>query len=168
MKTLFLVFTSYIFLFFHSFAEKPAHAIYLSLTEIELTEDKAELRVKVFSDDLRDAIKNHDMTSYQGADVADYFSLNESIAQDYFGKYLELEINGLKQELQLTGHYIEGDAHFVSLTCELPESINELSVSASFLMELFPTQLNVVNVKKNGQTQYLKFSHPSKAQILNY
>lgn len=163
-----LIIISVLWLSAASLSEDPVHAIYLSLTELELTQSTAEFNVKVFSDDLRDALKNHNPSTYQPAELHQLLSFNEDLTQAYFDHHLQLTADGTNLSLHLVGHNIEGDAHFINFQTELPDNSSELTINASFLMELFPTQMNVVKVNKGSQMQYLKFNHPARALKINF
>jgi hypothetical protein len=141
------------------------HALYLSSTELKFKEKEILITVKVFSDDLRDAIKNHDPASYQSGELAHFVDANSKLIEDYFRLYLTLKN---EKDNTLTLHYmgssIEGDAHFIQLSAPLKEQEIALSVTASFFIELFPTQMNIVVVKQGDQSTYLKFTYPTAPQ----
>jgi len=152
----------------HPIQKKPNHAIYLSLTDIEIVEGEAKLKVKVFSDDLRDALKNYQSTEYKPADLQNFFSLNQSLADDYFSKHFQLQVEDEPIAIKVKEFSIEGDAHFINFSCVLPQNIKNITVKADFFMELFPTQTNVLKVKNGAQTQYLKFNMPVTPQTLSF
>ena len=152
----------------HPIQKKPNHAIYLSLTDIEIVEGEAKLKVKVFSDDLRDALKNYQSTEYKPADLQNFFSLNQDLANEYFRAHFQIRVENVQADLLIKGFSIEGDAHFINFSCALPQNFKDITVKADFLMELFPTQTNVVKLKNGAQTQYLKFNMPVVPQTLNF
>ena len=152
---------------FFTLLKSPDHAIYLSLTEIELKESSATISIKVFSDDLQDALRNHS-TRYQPGDLISYFDLNQKLGEVYFQEQLTLTADGKKLDLKLVNYTIEGDAHFVNLSAELPQQMSTMELNASFLMELFPTQTNVVKITQGETVEYLKFTNPVEAQTITY
>ncbi len=156
------------FLGVHLIWENPSHAIYLSLTEVEMAEGAFNFKMKVFSDDLRDALKNHQPNTYKPSNLQEFFSLNKDLANQYFGEHFQLSTGGKQQALQVKGAIIEGDAHFINFSCAVPKDFKELTIKADFFMELFPTQINVVKVKNGAQIQYLKFSMPVAPQSLSF
>jgi|GEM_PF-1162508 len=148
--------------------DDPNHALYLSITDMEISESKADFKVKVFSDDLRDALKSYRPSEYKPADMQRYFSLNQDLANNYFEEHFLLWAGEKKLALQVKGATIENDAHFINFSCSIPQNLKELRVKADFFMELFPTQTNVVKVKSGAQVQYLKFNMPVVPQKLSF
>jgi len=144
-----------------------SHALYLSLTEIKIEQDTMKVVVKVFSDDLRDALKNHDPQKYRPSDLSLFFSKNKMIAIDYFNDNLKLHADNSRLTLTLEEHSVEGDAHFISFRSYLTKPMKTLSADATYLMELFPTQLNVIKVYSGENTYFLKFANKSGLQSVN-
>ena len=101
------------------------HAIYLSVLEL----DGQEMKVKVFTDNLEDAIKN-DASSIEG----------------YFQKKINLQINEEKLSFCLKEMTEEGESHWITFGFNAPETMKSLHLEASYFMELFPDQTNVVKV----------------------
>ena len=142
------------------------HALYLSVTEIEFCSSKtSSLRVKVFSDDLQSALRNFSK-KYQQGDLQHFFERNQLLAEAYFQQHLKLSVNNQPVTIRLESYSIENDAHFVTFRFKCPESIVKLNMKADFLMELFPTQTNIVKVLYGGDTSYLKFTSSSTSKSL--
>jgi len=100
------------------------HAIYLSTIKMEVKSDEISITIKVFEDDLRDALRSHhgyviDTTST---------SFNEEI-ESYFEK-----------------HVINFSTY--------RSSIERLHIKLDYFMELFPTQQNVLHLINKDQTKY--------------
>ncbi|NQZ77054.1 MAG: hypothetical protein HRT61_13270 [Ekhidna sp.] len=143
------------------------HAIYLSVTEIALFKNNAELNIKVFSDDLRDVLKNYDASQYQSGDLQTFYSLNVKLSSAYFNQFFKMESQAEEIQLEHVGYHIENDAHFIQFHCSLPEQTS-LTLNAQFFMELFPTQINVVKIRKGEQQQYLKFTKSSDDERISF
>ncbi len=146
----------------------PAHALYLSMTEIELSADgTGNIEVKVFSDDLQNALRNYS-SAYQPADLENFFDKNKGLAGQYFRTHLRLLLNEDTVKYQLVDYDIESNAHFITFHFTTPPDALSLSLEADFFMELFPTQNNVIKVNKAGEQYYYKFTKPSQTQILTW
>ena len=143
------------------------HALYLSMTEVNVEKGSMKVVIKVFSDDLRDALKNHAPAEYQPTDLSQFFSSNKRIATDYFNDKLKLLADKSRLTLALEGHTVEGEIHFITFQSHLTTSMKTLSADATFLMELFPTQVNVIKVKSGDSTHFLKFTNESGPQSVN-
>lgn len=168
MINFWLICTCWLWINTTSFWNDSSHGIYLSHTEIEVTEGGVNIQVKVFSNDLQNVLKNHDLSAYKPADLNKYFSLNEKLAERYFNDYLQLWNEDSPLTLKLEGFSIEGDAHFIQLSTSLPKNSNSLTVKANLLTEIFPTQINVVKVKSGAQVQFLRFNIPIVPQTINF
>jgi hypothetical protein len=137
------------------------------MTEVNVEKGSMKVVIKVFSDDLSDALKNHAPAEYQPADLFQFFSNNKTIATDYFNNKLKLFADKSRLTLALEGHTIEGDVHFITFQSHFTTSMKTLSAEATFLMELFPTQINVIKVKSGESTHFLKFTNGSGPQSVN-
>ena len=111
--------------FFLFFGEPTDHAIYISVLEI----DAQQMKVKVFEDNLQDALRN-DSNSIEG----------------YFRKKIKLEINGNPVGFDLSDTSLEGDSYWITFRLRPHEKWESFSLEANYLMELFPDQTNVVKV----------------------
>jgi hypothetical protein len=119
------------------------HAIYISVLEIVEKEARTELRVKVFTDDLANAIKN----SFEDDVVMidDFPSENEALIEAYFKVHLILMSSSSELEYYFIEYKTVGDSYW--FTFEVLGSIGQLySIKADYFMELFPTQQNIVTL----------------------
>lgn len=148
---------------------KPNHAIYLSMTEIELRPgEKGVIQIKVFSDDLQNALKNYSHT-YQSAGLNQYFEKNRGLAERYFQTHFRLSMNQKKVDFWLSDFRIENDAHFITFHFKAIPNLTTISLEADFFMELFPTQTNVVKVNREGNNPYFfKFTRPTRPEVLTW
>jgi hypothetical protein len=146
---------------------QPDHAFYLSVTEVNL-EKQGEVSVKVFSDDLQNALRNYS-SQYRAANLKTYYEKNKELALAYFQEHLRFEADGKIMTLKYLSHSIEQDAHFISFRMDLQEKTTRLKVKAAFLMELFPTQINVLKLRKGEQLYFLKFTsrEPQELNLLH-
>lgn len=117
------------------------HAIYVSVLEI----DHQEMKVKVFMDDLNDAIRN-----------------DSSSIEEYFQKKINLQTDDESVIFSFQEVTEEGEIYWITFKLEMPEEHGLVNLKADYLMELFPDQTNVVKV--NGkQSLFFKLdkSNPS-------
>ena len=117
------------------------HAIYVSVLEI----DSQQLKVKVFSDDLHDALRN-----------------DSSSIEEYFQKKIKLHINEQLIDFNLKEVSEEGESQWITFKMKTPAVWNSFYLQADYLMELFPDQTNVVKVMDES-TRYFRLnqSNPS-------
>ena len=137
---MFLLFT----LFFLGHAEEfhfKRHAVYISVVEIE----QNELRVKLFTDDLQDAIKNFS-SSYKSDSEAKFCETNATSIEAYFNEKMKLTLNGQAVSIRLKGHSLVNDSYWLSFSFNGPTEWTSLKLVDSHFMELFPLQSNIVKV----------------------
>ncbi len=122
----------------------PDHAIYLSLIEIEEGEDDTSVLVKVFTDDLQNAILNFsEDAKYEGD--SSYCDVNRQLIQDYFNQHLRLKVETEEEYLDFQKSEIKGDSYRIYFT--IPKTgWEEIEITADYFMELYPTQQNITIV----------------------
>ena len=147
---------------------QPTHALYLSVTELTLLHTgQSSVSIKVFSDDLQNALRNYS-SDYKPGGLNQFLEKNLTQAQHYFSEHLEIKINNRTVQLKMKKFTIENDAHFINFCFTSPRSPETLEVKADFLMELFPTQTNVIKVQLEQEQWYLKCVKGAEHQILTW
>ncbi|MEQ8302313.1 MAG: hypothetical protein RIB47_02895 [Cyclobacteriaceae bacterium] len=155
--------------FTHGVSEPDDHAIYLSMIEITHPEasDSGELSIKVFVDDFEDALKNEFNASVKFSESDSCTSQSALIAK-YFQKRFAVRVNQSPIDAVLTKCEMMGDAIWLRFLFECPRQWNTVVVNANFLMELFPTQSNVVSVKHGAAKQFLNLTNSTPAGTLKF
>ena len=129
-------------LFFFASPGEDRHAVYISVVEIEAE----KIRVKVFSDDLRDAIRN-DTGIVPDTAVSDFCDRHHEEIQQYFMKNLKIKIN----EKPVAYHYesasFEGDSYWINFGFIPEQEWKSIYIEDKHFMELFPSQSNIIKVK---------------------
>jgi hypothetical protein len=144
------------------------HAIYVSVLEIESDSDKetASAMVKIFANDLEDAIFNH---SDNRLDLlTGNCDLNSELILNYFYDHLQLIIDGNPQKYSFVGCEINDTSLWLTFEFKSPSKWKELAITADYLMELFPTQSNVVSIKYHGDKRMFRMTNSSTHQKLNF
>lgn len=131
--------------FLVSIEDVDDHAIYLSTLKLEVEEQAVRITIKVFEDDLRDALRAHhghliDTTSSTfHEEVKGYFDSHLSI-----GKHMDLTIEGVS---------LIGDSYVVTAV-DQQQLDTSILIEADYFMELFPTQQNVLHLVHGDNTKY--------------
>lgn len=138
----------------------PEHAIYIAIVEINYNgqEKTTDLRLKVFTDDLKDVLRNFS-EEYVLQSPEDFAAQNSLVIGDYFRSNLKIAMNGKVQTLKFVGAKEESDAHFLKFS--LPknqEEWTELQIEGTFFTELFPEQSNVVNLQVNEKRLFARLT----------
>lgn len=144
------------------------HAIYISVTEIELQQsDLSTVSIKIFSDDLKAAIQNFSGKSSSESN-ATFINHNKEAVASYINKYFNLRLNNKNIALEYKDHTLEGDAYFLNFSFRVETLPSPLSIKAEYLMELFPTQQNVVKINFENEQRFLKFDSSTDTQSVNF
>lgn len=160
-------------LFYHTLpaALPPAddHAIYLSVVEVAHAANAAtaSVKVKVFKDDISDAVSNM---------FSQHVSLDNDITLDevsqkvtgYFEKHLQLYLNGQPITLRLKQLEPMSDAVWFHFEANCPQRWEELTVQADYLMELFPTQQNVLSVTQGDQKRFANLVKSKPTETIKF
>ena len=126
----------------------PNHALYIGVIQIVYEEEKdvATIQIKVFSDDLQSVLQNE--LGYENIPSISQLceTVNEPIAS-YFKKQLKIKLNQAPIDFQLFDCEQINDIHLITFKTNKLSDWQECSIEASFFMELFPLQSNIVNLK---------------------
>lgn len=139
--------------------QKENHALYLSVIQIkhQQTEQTALITIKVFTDDFENAIKNAhpDLTILLGKDICQQ---EGKYLEAYFEKHLAISINGTNRNYTLQNCQQENEVYFLELEMPCPLDWKEFKIEADFLMELFPTQSNMINLIYGNEKRYCRLT----------
>jgi len=132
-----------------------SHAIYLSVVDLNYQSKATEITVKVFSDDLEDAIYNLTRNRVKmGSDCHGH----KEVISSYFSRYLKISVNGNSMKYEWKSCEINDDSIWLSFTGDNPGTIQKISVKADYLMELFPAQTNVINITSGESRRFMKLT----------
>lgn len=141
------------------FYHPPAHAIYISTTEIAISpEGEVSISTRIFSDDFSDALRNY---AEERAKLSAAHKLTDSnAAAMYLSDKLSLTINNHSLPLQLLSVEIDSEVTWCHLSARLPSGHKALVLRNQLLIELFPTQQNITKVTQaNGKSVFFRFQN---------
>ncbi len=130
------------------------HAIYLSVVELNYKKEATEITVKVFIDDLEDAL--HNLTK-ERREIGNCDALKDAITT-YFSRYLKVHVNKIGFDYSWKGCEVKEDSIWLYFTGINVDSMHELRVKADYLMELFPTQTNVIQIIQGESKRFMKLT----------
>ena len=122
----------------------PGHAIYISVLEI----DNQQMKVKVFADDLQDAIRNSSK-SFKSTPLTTLHSTNRQAIEAYFQEKIKVEADSRIASFSMDQVVVEGDSYWITLRFDGSQKWQSCILQANYLMELFPDQTNVIKVLGN-------------------
>lgn len=139
------------------------HPFYLGVCDLKYNEleSKFEATVKVFTNDLEDALKR---LGHPGADLLHPKNKKEleSWLESYLTKRLSIQLNGKELNLKVLGFENEEESSWIyleSLKCETPI---KMELKNEILYDFLQEQMNIVNVEKGGKVQSIKLVNPVK------
>jgi len=146
-----------------------SHAIYISVVEIEHKDlgNNAKIMIKVFTDDFKDAIWNafeEQIEFSNGKTCSD----NKSVIEGYFDKHFKAAINGKPLSISLTSCELNGDSVWLYFEMDCPANWKDISVTADFLMELFPKQSNIISIYHGNDKRFLRLTLNSITQKVTF
>lgn len=160
---------SFLVLAYSACAANFDHAIYISVVEIshDTNNEVATLKVKVFADDLEDAIEN---------EFLERISLNQPVLDNkkanlvsrYVNAHLVFYVGSIKLDWELQDSEKVGDAIWFSFRATCPAEWEQVQVFGDFLTELFPTQTNVFSVDHAGNKKLFKLSKDHKEETIKF
>ena len=138
------------------------HAIYISVLEF----DNQELKVKLFTDDLQDAIRNFS-EDFKPGENNSFLQQNEGIIEAYFNQKINLKINGQQIRVKFQQGTVEGDSYWITFGLGNVGEWKTLSLSDTHFMELFPNQQNIVKVM-GEKPRFCKLNSQNKNCSFNF
>jgi hypothetical protein len=138
------------------------HDIHVSVSEVDLSTNKAEMIVKTYIDDLQKAV------GLEGGEVpADYSSADEMIAE-YLQKSISIQIDGKPIQFDLKELSASTDAVWITLQSksEMLSPPKEIQFSSSFLTEVYNDQTNVVNIRWSTGKNSMLLNRKNNSQTL--
>lgn len=148
--------------------ERDNHAIYISVVEIQQEENALGLvSIKVFQNDLADALRNfsNEKTPY---DLTQDFGTHSNVINDYFAKNISIIIDGSTLELDLIDCELVGDSYWLNFTSAAPKKWQQVYVKTVFLMELFPTQTNIITVDYQEERRMFKLTKSQPENTVSF
>jgi len=153
---------------FHSSAHAIDHAIYLSVVEIDHSAGgSASIKIKVFTNDMEDALKNEFQKSINLVEPGACES-NKIEIVNYFAKHFLCSINGTDVSLSFRSCELTGDAIWFHFEVACPPNWNEIKITADYFLELFPTQSNVVSINHDNKKKFIRLTQSNVTGVVRF
>lgn len=145
------------------------HPIHVSVTEIEYdaAEQELEIMMRIFVDDLENALRLHHKQA--GLDI---LNADEGTAKKLIGAYLLTHFNVVldnkKTRLEYLGQEVEGQAFICYILAPGIQNWKSCEVTNSVLFELFNDQSNIVHVTNGGVTRSRRLLPDNQSGIFSF
>ncbi len=142
---------SLLLLFFLLFQSFTAHKFYVSIFQINFSEEKKMVRIttRIFLDDLNDAIENNFQTKTYLGETQES-SKDIDLMKRYLAGNFQLKVNGILKEMEFLDYEIDNNVMICYLRIKNISQIKSFEVRNTVLIDLYPEQQNII------QTQVLK------------
>jgi hypothetical protein len=145
------------------------HAVYLSVAEVLHIKGKGDssIKIKVFTNDIEDAVANEFHQRIKLADTS-AFELQRASLQEYFNNHFQISVNQKRQVLTLHRSEVNGDAIWFYFKMTSASNWEEVLIKADYLMELFPTQSNVISIEHDTKKQFVRLTNAKKSETVRF
>lgn len=155
----------WVWLSFYNLKTETDHGIYLSVSEVSLSKDNGQsyVNIKIFSDDFENILRLFNKGKLSSTDIC----AKQGLVLSYFTKNMPIKIDDKYIKLQWSGCEKIGDS--LSLRFSFAHAANgkELKIKATFFTELFPSQQNIIQIKREGlASRFLKFKEGDSWQTV--
>lgn len=148
------------------------HPMYISLALVDHNPktETIDITLKVFTDDLQDAIRKQSSREDLFIGYDDELPAVDSLIQVYFQEELIFMPNGSKEAsiMKFIGKEIELDVTWCYFQIANVKDIQELSAHCEIFTELFPSQTTIMHVKRNGKEKSMLFNRERTDQSVQF
>lgn len=124
-------------------------------------ESKIQVTVKVFTNDLEDALKRLGQPSADLLHPKNKKEL-EIWLETYLTKRLNVKVNGKMLGLKVLGYENEEESSWIYLESLSTESPKRMEIRNEILYDFLKEQMNIINVDKGGKIHSIKLVNPEK------
>jgi hypothetical protein len=131
------------------------HAIYISVAKVNFNthENEVSISLKVFTDDLEDAIHNATGKREKVVGRSDFSDLS-GVIEKYVNQKMEIYLDGKQVLLQVDSCENIGDTTWIHLKGETGSFSHSIHIKNQVLFEVFDTQKNIVEVEYSDEKYY--------------
>jgi len=148
------------------------HPFHISVTSIYHAENESSLQitVKIFADDLEEALNQDQTKSSVYVDVLNPSNPTrlDSIVQDYLSQHLAVSVNEKSISPQFLGLEREDLTMWCYLEVTPVERLEKVKVQNTLLLNTFEDQANIVHVRANGVVKSMKLAHNQTADTITF
>jgi len=122
------------------------HPIYISVLEINSSDNDLEIVIKIFRDDLEDGIRGN-LDSQVSIDTQDKIGLNKHFIENYINHVLKIYVNDEKKTISFSEFLLENNRIKISGKILNNSRITSLNIENNILIDIFTLQSNIVFAK---------------------
>ena len=143
------------------------HPIYISSTNVVINDDKLEIKVKLFRDDLEDGLRDFHGFSIS-IDSPNKIEKRKNLIDEYINDKLTLIINNEKINFFIKDYSLINDVLEVYFIQNFTKKSKDIKITNQLLIEVYSEQSNIMFLDIFGKKYYDNFtaSKTEKALII--
>ena len=143
------------------------HPIYISTSEIILNNNNAEVKIRIFRDDLEDGLR-----LFHGKSIS--IDTNQKLKKEskeidrYIQSKFKLSIDKSKINISIINYQLINDLVEISFSFKSELRIDNISVTNNILFDVYRVQKNVTLINFENQTKSHIFSFSDREKTFTY
>ena len=133
------------------------HPIYISSTNVVINDDKLEIKVKLFRDDLEDGLRDFHGFSIS-IDSPNKIEKRKNLIDQYINDKLTLIINNEKINFFIKDYSLINDVLEVYFIQNFTKKSNDIRITNQLLIEVYSEQSNITFLDIFGKKYYDNFT----------
>ena len=145
------------------------HKYYLSVTDLKYNQEEKSVQMitRLFYDDLEEVLQERYDATILVDKNADQDKLDSYIAR-YFKSKLEIKVNSEVQKVNYLGKEFEDDYVVCYMEVSEIESIDQIEIKSTLLMDLFTEQKNMIHTDILGKKKSLLLQDGNAKALLKF
>jgi len=133
------------------------HPIYISSTNVVINDDKLEIKVKLFRDDLEDGLRDFHGFSIS-IDSPNKIEKNKNLINEYINDKLTLIVNNEKINFFIMDYSLINDVFEVYFIQNFTKKTEDIRIVNNLLIEIYSEQSNIMFLDIFGKKYYDNFT----------
>tara|TARA_S200000501_G_scaffold317584_1_gene311007 strand:+ start:593 stop:1060 length:468 start_codon:yes stop_codon:yes gene_type:complete len=143
------------------------HPIYISSTNIVINDDKLEIKVKLFRDDLEDGLRNFHGFSIS-IDSPNKIEKNQNLINEYINDKLTLFVNNEKINFFIMDYSLINDVLEIYFTQNFIKKTKQIRIVNQLLIEIYSEQSNITFLNIFEKKYYNNFTATKTEKSFTY
>ncbi len=141
------------------------HPIYISSTNVVINDDKLEIKVKLFRDDLEDGLRDFHGFSIS-IDSPNKIEKKKNLIDQYINDKLTLIINNEKINFFIKDYSLINDVLEVYFIQNFTKKTKDIRITNQLLIEVYSEQSNIMFLDIFGKKYYDNFTASKTEKVL--
>jgi len=141
------------------------HPIYISSTNVVINDDKLEVKVKLFRDDLEDGLRDFHGFSIS-IDSPNKIEKKKNLIDQYINDKLTLIINNEKINFFIKDYSLINDVLEVYFIQNFTKKTKDIRITNQLLIEVYSEQSNIIFLDIFGKKYYDNFTASKTEKVL--